>query len=310
MLTPTDVTNRLGVSLGSRKAAVLLRNVINFSSVPTTGSTYFVDSVTGTDSGDGTEGVPFATLDYAVGQCTANKGDIIFLFPNSAYTVSAAAGLDLDVAGITIIGLGQGSNQPTITLDTAITADIDVDAADITIENVNFVANFADITAAIDVNADDFTIRNCRFTAAAADMNCLIWIQDAAAAGSNRITVEGCYVLDKDASNTHFINFAGTGDGHIVSGNVILTDSGTMAVGGAGVITNCHIADNIINNASTTVDSCVNLAATATGNVVRNMCAGAAAQANGITATACLVAENYYGVLSEDLSAILDPIAT
>ena len=83
-----------------------------------------------------------------------------------------------------------------------------------------------------------------------------------------------------------------------------------MAIGGAGVITNCYIADNIINNAAATVDSCINLAATATGSVVRNLCAGAAAQANGVTATACLIAENYYGVLAEDLSAILDPIAT
>lgn len=279
----------------------------------TTGNVFYVDSGA-TNASDDNAGdrydLPCATIDGAVGKCTASNGDVIHVMPGHAETVSAAAGLALDVAGITIIGHGYGALQPTVTLDTIVSADVDVDAANITVENINFVANFADIAVMIDVNADDFTIRNCRFTAAATNMNAKIVIQDAAAAASDRITVENCYHLDRDAANTHFINFAGTGDGHRVVGNVLMGDYGTIAVGGAGVITNCYIADNVINNAASTVDSCINLAATATGCVVRNLCAGAAAQANGVTATACLIAENYYGVLAEDLSGILDPIAT
>jgi len=50
--------------------------------------------------------------------------------------------------------------------------------------------------------------------------------------------------------------------------------------------------------------------ATATGLVMDNLCGGGAAQANGITAAACAKAQNYYGNIAEDLSAILDPIAT
>jgi hypothetical protein len=280
----------------------------------TTGNIFFVDSGSATKADSVSSGqnpdAPFATLDYAVGQCTANNGDRIYVMPGHAETVSAAAGLDLDVAGITIIGIGDGADQPTVTLDTANTADVDVDAANITVVNINFVANFADIVAAIDVNADDFTLRECRFTSAATNMNALIWIHDAAANASDRIKIEDCYCLDKDASNTHFINYAGTGDGHVFRRNVLLVDAGTFAVGGAGVITNCLIQNNVINNAASTSDACINLASTATGCVVGNNCAGAAAQANGVTATACLVAENRYGVLAEDLSAILDPIAT
>lgn len=277
-----------------------------------TGNRFYVDSGSGTDgAGYGRNpDAPTATLDYAVGLCTASNGDIIYVMPGHAETVSAAGGLDLDVAGITIIGLGSGQLQPTVTLDTANTADVDVDAAGITVENIHFVAGFADIAAAIDVNADDFTLRNCRMTGDNAGLNAKIWVQDAAATASDRITIEGCYCEDRDAANTHFVNFAGTGNGHRIVGNVLHGDFGTMAIGGAGVVTNVYIADNIINNAASTVDSCINLAATATGSVVRNLCAGAAAQANGVTATACLIAENYYGVLAEDLSGILDPIAT
>lgn len=278
------------------------------------GTTFFVQSThasaTNATGGGRSPDTPFATIDYAVGQCTANAGDVIIVGPGHAETVSAAAGLDLDVAGITIKGIGNGTLQPTVTLDTVITADVDVDAANITVENINFRANFADITAAIDVNSTDFTLRKCRFTAVAANMNSVIWIQDAAAAGSDRITVEDCVCIDRDAANTRFINFAGTGDGHIVRRNRLNGDWGTACIGGAGVVTNALIEENYIQNAATDVDSCINFAATASGICVGNIAFGGAAQANGITAAGMTKANNYYGVNAEDLQAILDPIVT
>lgn len=280
----------------------------------TTGSVFFVCSAAANASDAANYGsspsTPFATIDYAVGRCTANAGDIIYVMPGHAETVSAAGGLDLDVAGISIIGLGSGTLQPTVTLDTANTADVDVDAANITVENIHFRANFADIAAAIDVNATDFTLRRCRFSEVTTNMNAKIWVQDAAAAGSSRLTIEGCHCIALDAANTHFVNFAGTGDGHIVRNNVLIGDWGTMCIGGAGVVTNAAILDNRISNAATDNDSCINFANTATGVCMGNLACGGAAQANGITATAMAVAQNYYGVVSEDLSAILEPIAT
>ena len=272
---------------------------------------YFVSSTLGNANADGTtKEKATTTIAKALDFCTASVGDIIWLMPGHAETISAAAGLALDVAGVTIVGVGEGALQPSITFDTANTADMDVDAANVTVENVHFIANFADIAAAIDVNADDFTLRDCRFTELATLMNAKIWVQDAAATASDRITIENCYAIALDAANTHFINFAGTPDGCVIRNNTLIGDWGTMAIGGAGVVTNIVITDNMIYNAASTNDSIVNLDATATGIVMGNKACGAAAQANGFTATACAIAENYYGVISEDLSAILDPIAT
>ncbi len=279
--------------------------------VPPRAGVFFVHSGSGNNgnTGKGPESA-FATLDYAVGQCTADRGDTIICLPGHADTVSAAGGLVLDVAGITIIGLGSGTLQPTITLDTAATADIDIDAANVTIIGMNIRANYADIVAAIDVNATDFTLRGCRFTSVATNMNAKIWVQDAAAVASSRITIEDCLCIDLDAANTHFVNFAGTGDGHIVRNNRLMGDWGTMAIGGAGVVTNAMVIGNYISNAASDNDSCIKFAATATGMVMHNHACGAAAQANGITATAMALSQNFYGVVSEDLSAILEPIAT
>jgi hypothetical protein len=278
------------------------------------GDIFFVHSGTGTNgAGYGRNpDAPLATIDYAVGLCTADKGDVIYVLPGHAEVVSAAAGLDLDVAGISIIGLGNGSLQPTVTLDTIVTADVDVDAANITVENIHFIADFADITAAIDVNADNFTLRKCRFTGDNAGKNAKIWVQDAAAGGSDRITIEDCYCLDRDAANTHFVNFAGTGDGHIVRRNTLLGDWGTGAIAGAGVITNCVITDNVISNAATDADSGINLAAGATGLVMRNLVGIALAGdvTTGVTAAGCALAQNYVVDTGADRQAVLDPVAT
>ena len=279
----------------------------------TTGNVCFVDSgsATGADSvGAGRNpDKPFLTIDYAVAQCTANNGDYIIVMPGHAETVALAAGLALNVAGITVKGLGRGTDQPTVTL-TLDTADVDVDAANITVENIHFVANYADIAAAIDVNATDFTLRNCRFSEAATDMNALIWVQDALAAASDRITIENCHAIALDAANTHFVNFSGTGSGHVVRNNILIGDWGTVCIGGAGIIINCAILDNRIYNVSASAEAAIHVADTATGIVMGNMAGGTAAQAQGIGATACALAENYYGDLGSDVSAILEPVAT
>src|SRR5574341_1596957 len=60
----------------------------------------------GSDGNNGTFSAPFATLDYAIGRCTANRGDIIVVKEGHAENVTTANGIDLDVAGITVIGLG------------------------------------------------------------------------------------------------------------------------------------------------------------------------------------------------------------
>lgn len=283
--------------------------VFNYQSVAEyPNDVWFVDSTNAAASDAAGYGhnpdAPFATLDYILS--LAVSGDTIICLPGHAEVVAAAAGLVFDVAGITVRGVGEGALMPTITL-TAEAADVDIDAHDITIIHMEFVAGEADITAAIDVNACRFTLRDCRFVGDNAGENALIWVQDAAAGGSDRITIEDCYVNDVDASNTHFINFSGAGTGHIIRNNVLHGDFGTMAIGGAGEVTRVTITDNLIFNAAATNDSCINLAAATTGIVARNLAAGAAAVANGFVATGCLKAENYYQVLAADLSGLLDP---
>jgi len=272
------------------------------------GNVFFVDSNGGgsADSNAGTKRNPCTTIASAQAQCTANNGDYIVCAPGHAETISAAAGIALSKAGITVIGIGKGTSTPTITFDTATTADLDIDAANITIENIHFISNFADVAAAIDVNSTGFSLVNCRFTSAGTNLNAKIWVQDGATTTSNSMTIKGCYANVLDAANTHFVNFAGTGDGHVVEDNILLGDWGTMAIGGAGVITRAVISNNRIYNVASDADACISVAATATGIMNDNRCAGGHAT-DGIVCGDMGSLENYYELSTSDLSGVIEP---
>ena len=140
----------------------------------TMGNIYHVDS--GADTADNDNAAtnpkqPAATLDGAIGKCTANNGDVILLHPGHAETISAAAAITFDVAGVTGIGMGGGNSRPTITLDSAAATDIDVTADDVQIHNVIFSMNYADVAGVFDLSAEGFVVNNCRFVDAAVNMN-------------------------------------------------------------------------------------------------------------------------------------------
>ena len=250
---------------------------------------------------------PVATIDYAVSLCNASAGDVIYAMPGHTETIAVIGGLDLDVIGIHVIGIGAGTIQPILDL-TAEASSIAIGAANVTLEGFNILSSFADITNIIDVNADDFTLRHCRFTQAGADLNGLISVQDGALLTSDRITIEDCHAIMYDASNTHFVNFAGTGDGHIVRRNVLIGDWSTMAIGGAGVVTLAIVQDNYIYSAGADADSAINFADTATGIIANNR-SGTLGSAAGVNCIVMSTLENYHVDIA-DASGALDPAAT
>lgn len=118
------------------------------------GDVYWVDSGAGS-AGEGTFQRPFTTLNEAFDNVTASNGDVILAKPGHAETVSAAAGIAFDVAGVAVIGLGSGSLRPTINFTTAVGADLNIDAANITVANFLFTGGIDALTGPIDVNAAD-----------------------------------------------------------------------------------------------------------------------------------------------------------
>jgi hypothetical protein len=153
------------------------------------GNVFWVDSGAGSDGNKGTFERPFSTIDYAVGRCTASNGDIIAVKPGHTETVTAAAGLDLDVAGIALLGMGSGSLRPTINFTTATSADMDVGAANITMVNFLFTGGIDALVAPIDVNAADFALINCEYRDVTGQATDVIL----ADANADRLLIEGYF---------------------------------------------------------------------------------------------------------------------
>ncbi len=127
----------------------------------TTGNIWWVDSGQTSQGGD-TSGhgsnpdSPFLTIDFAISQCTANNGDIIYVMPGHAETITTAGAITVDVEGISIIGLGEGSDRPTITFSSSDnSASIIVSAASVMIKNIVGICGDDELTNPFHIQAAD-----------------------------------------------------------------------------------------------------------------------------------------------------------
>jgi hypothetical protein len=120
----------------------------------TTGQVFYVSNTVLTPGGiagsNGNSGKspqePFSTIDYAIGQCTANRGDIIYVLPSHTEAVTSTS-LNLDVAGVSIIGVGSGAAKPTLTFG-ATSSRINVTVANCTLQNFRLQAGIGDVVTA------------------------------------------------------------------------------------------------------------------------------------------------------------------
>jgi hypothetical protein len=182
-------------------------NNVTIRGVPITqshpGQVYWVSNATptlpgqvgGSDGNPGTFNAPFGTLDYAISSCTANRGDIIFIKPGHAETITSATALAFDVAGVAIVGLGAGTKRPTFTLNTAATTTIAVSADNMAVVNCRFIGNFLSITAAFTVAAAAFfTVDNCSFTDTSAILGFLSAVKTTVSVNSDFLQVSNCFI--------------------------------------------------------------------------------------------------------------------
>ncbi len=132
----------------------------------TTGSVFYVHSGTGTDAaGNGTlPTAPLATIDYAIGLCTANKGDLIIVMPGHNEGAGNAQIFDADVAGISIVGLGTGAFRPILDFDHA-NAVCSVGADNVQIAGLRFRPSVTAVLIGVDIETG-FTgavLEDCEF---------------------------------------------------------------------------------------------------------------------------------------------------
>jgi hypothetical protein len=129
-----------------------------------TGKTFYVDSgaSNAADTNDGRSWTkPLATLDGAINKCIANQGDVILLAEGHAESwTTTGAKFTADVAGITIISLGEGSNRATFSFGHTGTTST-ISAANVTIENCLFVTAIDSVVTYGTISGTDCKLINC-----------------------------------------------------------------------------------------------------------------------------------------------------
>ena len=228
----------------------------------TLGNIFHVDS--GADAADNDNAAtnpkqPAATLDGAIGKCTANNGDVILVHPGHAETISAAAAITFDVAGVTVIGMGVGNSRPTITLDTAATTDIDVTAADVQIHNMIFSMNYADIVEVFDLSAAGVVVNKCRFVDTATNMNFVDLIKGTTTDNeADRLEFTNNVIISPDAGNNGVIDIGGDIAGLAFNNNYIrmgvANSEAIISVATGKDVTDCEITYNHIYRLNTAGD--------------------------------------------------------
>ena len=294
-----------------------LNNGLSVSGMPliggymTTGSVFFVDSVTGSNNNSGLDpDHPVSTIDYANDLCTANKGDVIFCMPNHAETLSAAGGITLDTAGVSVIGLGRGTDRPEITLGTTEACDILISGANVTLENMYFDVTALDaVEMALDINASDVKVIGCEFLMADGTGQAELAIDVAAAADNAQII--GNKFVAPDAGGVAAIHMTGGVDKYVVKENWIDGAFTTACIWSSAASIGLAIQDNYMRNTSAG-QPCIDIGSTAIasyGSILGNFYDipdDTAIAAERIAHGKCKDFENYGGA-DEKVSGLLIP---
>jgi hypothetical protein len=262
-------TNQSGINIFSGAPPLVELSSASTGAVFYVGSLAVPGGVVGVDSSELGQRPqqPYATIDFAVGQCTANRGDTIYVLPGHEESVTSATSLVVDVAGVSIIGLGIGANRPNLDFDNT-AGSIELDAA-CRLSNVVLRASVSAVVVGINVDADGVIIDNIETTWEATGDDFAIMVDvtafDRATIVNNKFYTEPATagavtgILLVDAHNTRILN------------NEMIGQWSNAPINGATTLSNdCVIKGNLVYNSDTTTDNGILITVATTGILADN----------------------------------------
>ena len=284
----------------SRPPRVKGKPELNLDSRSSSGTIFWVDSNRGSDDNDGkAPDRALATWDAAVNKTTTNNGDVIVLMENHAENIATADAVDFDTAaGVKTIGLGNGTNRPTITAITSTAAEIQIAATDIEISNVVFVCNITNQVNMINVAASGcgFYIHDCEFNETGAVGLASIVI--AGAADDCRIEDNRFYSIG--ANGDHAIAIDAVVDRTIIKDNLIYGDYDDACIHSASAHLQTRVEGNTLINVATGQHA-IEFSAAATGVIHKNFIGGDTTGTSGaIDPGSCYVGQNLWNTAGDN----------
>jgi hypothetical protein len=246
---------------------------------------------------------PFSTIDYAVEKTSAGRGDVIYVRPGYTQTITGTD-ITVDIAGISIIGLGSGSSMPTISHNHA-DAEVSITADNVTWQGFRHRADVTVVKVAIEIEdgADFCTVRGCKFdvvTTTTDEFLVTIRTNDA----SNNALIENNDIDMGLGGAVAAISFTKDTDGTTVRNNRIEGDFSTAVINGITTLsTKLDIQGNLLingNAAALGTQPGIELLTGSTGTIRDNyIVCNLTTKAASVVADTCMLFENYY---NEDIS--------
>ena len=265
-----------------------------------------------TSSQSGTFQRPFATIDHAINQCVAARGDVIFVMPGYTETIPLATTLVPDVSGVAIIGLGSGTLRPTLSLS-AVASSIILSGENVVFQNFLLLAEH-DNTIMVEVTGSDIQVVDveCRSRIAATTRQFVtaIDVGGASANDCDRTVVSGCKITSPDVGSTEGIKFSAVSEGVIVENCSVFGDFSVAPIHNptGNVCTNLTVKDCQLVQLQA-ADLALELVSACTGNLIRNYYGSAVAGIGGVDPGSCRSYESF-ATDAIDVSGALAPTIT
>ena len=219
------------------------------SKINAVGNTYYVSSVSGNATNDGLSiETALTTIDAAVGKCTANNGDVICVLPGHTETITGTD-ITVDVAGVSVVGVGKGSLMPQIKHNHA-DAEVSIAADNVIWQGIRHSADVTSVKVAIEIEdgIDYCTVRGCVFDVVATTTDeFLVSVRTNDA--SNFALIEDNFFDMGLGGAVAAISFTKDTDGTTVRNNVAMGDYSTAVINGITTLsTKLLIEKNLLVN--------------------------------------------------------------
>lgn len=252
----------------------------------------------------------YPTLQAAIDASAASNGDHIFVLPGHAESIATAGGITVNKAGLTIIGLGSGSNRPTFTWS-ATDSTMAISAANVTIRNIITKVSIDEVVSMISVTAAGVTLDTVDFRETTS-AQAIQWLLTTNAADD--LTIKNCVhrQITAAAAAQKWIQLVGTDHTRIIDNTFqIVANASTSShlISGSTAVVYCEIARNLMMFIGGTITIVINLVTGSTGIISDNRIASGTAVATAavITADAAFVFQNFWADTAA-ASGLLAPV--
>lgn len=278
----------------------------------TLGTVYFVSSVIGFDTYPGTDPtMPLATIGAAVLKATSTTADVIVVMPGHAETLSGAGALTINKIGVSIVGLGNGTQRPKLTLSTTSTT-IAVSAANVLLRNIVITTSVDAVVKVFNVTAAGLWLDAVDFAETAA-CACLNFVTTSSAATD--LTITNCKWVNSQTQSTgaqQWILLTAAQRfkclGCYASLNGVAAGANGIIVGVTTATLDVLIANNWFQTVGSVAAVPISMLAASTGLIANNFVASAKTAIAGSVACANCYAQNNYACHIVNKSGLLDPV--